>query len=1038
MTVYILYQIVNFILLLSVIALLRILYERYDAMENRNLFLAALGLGFDLVGCFAITHAQEMGAAMVLYRFSIFGRALFAVGYSFYISNVFKAKLGKLVLGMAMFPLALAFAHSFLSYGKDPYLSNLHLEEHGKLMLLVGEREVYYWVHLAMMLIMGLWTAFLVIRAFAKNRRNHDKSETANGLFYLTAIILQGIGFLVYETHYSTMVNFIPMIRALCTGIYVFLSMKYNIFNVDSLARQSLVSDIGAGFLVLTARYDVLFANEIAKDIFPEIDKNDKFFLGMLTRKHEHQLEKNGTIYRVIADRVIKSNKIDGYKILVIDITDLVQLEKQLISKEKSRQNLLTNISHELRTPLNAIIGASEMINSEEVSKETYRDYAEVIKASTMNLDDVLNDILAASSTYPKVQTSDLAPYSILTLVENMIQMCNDRVTRKNVRIMVSIAEDVPINAIGDDGRIRQVLLNILSNSIRNTDDGYVSLVVSGEYLRDGRFEYIFTVRDTGKYTITQDENVDKNLFEGDELGFEYTTGYGISLIVAKKIANALDGDINSYSIKDVGNVYSVVLPSQILDNQTLSDFSFDKKLDVMLFGETNEHYIDLRKTCAELNVKADMVSGFSKLRKLNGEEDHYQVLMFDYDKYGKRIAQSEKAIGYVKVAVLKNNRVPTEYDNNFIFVSAPLSALTLHHVLMEYEEMLKNNSVGQEIFYAPAARVLIVDDNTLNLELARNMIERFKVSADIASNGYECIDLINSGQKYDLIFMDYMMEGMDGIETTRLIRNMNGPMKDVPILAYTANSVDGATEKYLEAGMNGSIYKPANILSFSKALRQYLPVNLIVYEKRKAIVLKNEEDRFPDIEGVDKESAVKYCANNLELYEDMLGSFALDIPEKEKKIMEYFTNENYKDFVIAVHGVKGPARTVGLLQLSDRMAAMEKAGSAKDVKYIKKNLSELLSYYRKYSAILAPYAQKRLEKKSAILSESGIKRVLLEMSDALEDFEMEKAQELFAQIEKETYDDMRAKMIENLRLSIESADYYASKEQVEALIETY
>lgn len=1039
MTGYILFQLTNLITLFGALVLLRVLFERLDLPENKDLFLAVLGLGMDLVGWFAIGHCAQLSTAMVCLRLSYLGRIVFACGYVTYISRVYKAKHSILVMTPVVTTLSIAFIHSLVDIPNDPFLSDIRLINKSGVHLIYGIRGPLYDVHTAAVCIIGIWSVLVVVRSLTKDGGRTAGKVKLNDFFYVGAVLLQGISLTIYELDYGNMINVVPLVRALCTGFYAWLSLKYHILNFDTLARQSLMNDVGAGYIVLSDKYEILFANEIAAKLFPQTNRDDTEFFKAVTRKREYQFEKNGATYKVTADRIFNNGKVEGYTVLVVDITDIVTLEKQAVTNEKTRQNLLTNISHELKTPLNALIGASEVINSEEVSKETYKDYAELIRVSTMNLDDILNDILTASSAYEKVQIADMAPYSVFTLVENIVGMCNERVSRKNVKLSVSMAEDIPVNAVGDDRRIRQVILNILTSAIRYTDDGYVSLRVSGEYLKDGRFEYIYTIQDTGRNVFNNALDIERTVSQGDALGVDYNTGYGISLVVAKKIANALDGDVTMYSIKGKGNVYSVVIPSQLLNTKTLSGFEFENKLAITFFGESDLMFEDLKHSCYELGVANESVTNISKMRKNVEKNGKHPVILFDFDKYGKKVSQTDKFENYVKVAVLTSGKIPKNYNDDFIFVRTPLSALTLHHILSEIENRIANTRGEDDFFTAPSAKVLVVDDNTLNLEIARTMLEQFKISVDMAESGYECLELINSGQSYDLIFMDYMMEGMDGIETTKKIRELPGSINKVPIVAYTANAVEGAGEKYLSAGMNGCVFKPAGTQAFANAVKTFLPRELLVFEKGSGVSKKAVyEDDFPDIEGIDKEKARRYSGGNIDMFEDMIASFVRETPEREKKMLEYVKDGNFKDFTILAHGIKGLARTMGMTAFSERMAKMEKAGQECNEAYIKKNLPDLLSGYRHYASVLAPYAAKKLEKKEKKVPKDAVEAVLLEMLELLEEFEIDKTEKLFSQINSEEFDENRKPLIRGLKDSIEKVDYYASKEYVEELLATY
>ena len=676
------------------------------------------------------------------------------------------------------------------------------------------------------------------------------------------------------------------------------------------------------------------------------------------------------------------------------------------------------------------------MMKAGNLSEADYKQYVEVIRSSTISLNDILNDLLTASGEN-KTNPEAGSPYSVITLMDNVIDMCNDRVAKKQVMIQVSLEEDLPVNAIGEDGKIRQILLNVLTNAIRYTSDGIVSIRLSGEFLPDGRFEYCYSITDTGRNVFkpgidTADAKSD------DNLGVDFSTGYGISVMVARRLAGALGGQFSVNSIPDKGNVYTIRIPSLLCDKKTISSFEFGKKMSIAYCGEEDPMLDSLERACSRLSVNFDVFAGLGRVRKLTGKENLCNVLLFNFERYGKRMLSQERTAGYVKVAVLTSDDIPDGFANDVIFVREPLSVITLYKILMEYEERKNKEYDAALSFSAPLARVLVVDDNDINLEIARTIIEHFKISVDTVENGYECLDLINSGKKYDIIFMDYMMEGMDGIETTEKIRALDSPMSKVKILAFTANAVDGAEEKYLAGGMDGCVFKPANTEAFAKAIWKFLPRELIVFENTGEEKKPEESfEDFPEIEGVDRDAAIKYCGGNINMYRDMLGTFSNESEEKIATILDDFEREDYKNFTILVHGIKGLSRTLGINRLSEMMAEMEKAGSREDSEYIKANISELLSYYRRCGKLLAQFGQTK-QAENVEVNGDKVGEILLKMRDFLDDFEMAETEKLFKEIWPGEYDEAKRPLMGLLGESIERVDYYASIEYVDRLLDTY
>lgn len=1027
--------------MMAVLVLLKLLYDRLEIPQNRTLLFATAGVALDLVGFYAISNCTNVETALICYRISIFGRMIFGVGFINYIKRVFKPKFPNVVFYIWFISIMATLGASFFPE-KNFCLSNLKLVSVRGIEVLGGSRGPVYVYHSMSVFLVGIWGSIVILNALLSGRGKANNRERINGIFYFVAILIQGITAALHEYFFGSTINFVPLFRAFATGIYAVLSLKYNILNYENLAGRTLLNDVGAGFIVLSDKFRVMYANEMATKLFPSIagDIRPNRELSVIIQNNEYRFTKGGHVYKATADRVLNNGKLDGYTIFIVDITDIVNLENQATENEISRKNLLTNISHEIRTPLNAIAGASEMIKNREVSGDSFDEYLEVIRSSTMNLNDILNDLLTVSSNNEITSRGDIAPFSVLTLLDNVIELCNERITKNKVKLSVFIKEDIPINAIGDDGRTRQILLNVLTNAIRYTDDGSVSMEVLGEYLPNGRFEYCYLIKDTGKNIFrpgvdTADARGDDEKFD---LGVDYTTGYGISVMVARRITAALDGYFNVRSIPDKGNVYTIKIPFDVLNRETLTHLDLKNKMTVAYVGEDDVSNMSLTRICRGLEIPYEFFAGISRVRKLTGEKDICNALIFDYNKYGKRILSAERAKDYVKVAVLSDDKIPTEYDGSVIFVREPLSAISLYKIYLEHEDHNTSEHGTKRAFTAPAASVLVVDDNDINLEIAKTMLESFKISVDTAESGYECLELIGAGKKYNLIFMDYMMEGMDGIETTKKIRAMEGAIKDAKILAFTANAVEGAEKMYKEGGMDGCVFKPVNTEDFSEALSKFLPRELLVFDEEYENERKTSGDRdFPYIDGIDREAAIRYSGGNEKMYMEMLGTFSKDAEAKISSITELSMAGEYKNFTVYVHGVKGLARTLGMTELSNRMAEMEKAGASEDAEYIKANLSDLLSFYSLWAKNLNRYIKEE-EKADVYINGDILGETLIKMREYLDDFEMDETEKMFATIWPAKYDDDKMPLMEGLRDSIDKVDYYSSIEYVDKLLETY
>lgn len=337
----------------------------------------------------------------------------------------------------------------------------------------------------------------------------------------------------------------------------------------------------------------------------------------------------------------------------------------------------------------------------------------------------------------------------------------------------------------------------------------------------------------------------------------------------------------------------------------------------------------------------------------------------------------------------------------------------------------------------AEGAKALVVDDNKVNLTMAKQILEQFGVETDIVESGFACINLLENGACYDIIFMDYMMEGMSGTQTTEYIRRLKGTVSKIPVIAFTANSVEGAREMYLAAGMNDVLYKPAGKQAFGEMLKKYVPAKLHFPDGNSPAV-KTDTGEYPSIEGINYEDAEKYSAGNAGVFRDILATFFTEIPERIERISNCFSGNDLKNFVVEVHGVKSQARTMGMRDLSAAMADMERAGMDGNYEYIEANLEDLFDLYRQWGARVRPVAEEKLGSVKKAFGKEKTEGVLIKIHELLEDFEMEDAEAQFKTIWPGEYSEERMELMQKLKASIEDIDYYASLDYVDKLLDTY
>ena len=275
------------------------------------------------------------------------------------------------------------------------------------------------------------------------------------------------------------------------------------------------------------------------------------------------------------------------------------------------------------------------------------------------------------------------------------------------------------------------------------------------------------------------------------------------------------------------------------------------------------------------------------------------------------------------------------------------------------YRNSLKQHEEYHEKFTAPKARILVVDDTVMNLTVVKGLLKQTQIQIYTAESGYECLHLVTK-HKYDIIFLDHRMPGIDGIETLQKMKvlphNLN---KETPVISLTANAVSGARAEYMKAGFQDYLTKPINAPALETMLIKYLPKEKVVISKEtieseQAAAEKAVPEWLKQVEGIDVFAGITHCGG-VELYLEALTVFAQSVSTGSKEIENFFENEDWKNYTTKVHALKSSAKVVGAQELSDRAKRLEDAGNSGYINEIKECTPELLGLYKSYETKLAP-----------------------------------------------------------------------------------
>jgi len=504
-----------------------------------------------------------------------------------------------------------------------------------------------------------------------------------------------------------------------------------------------------------------------------------------------------------------KKNAIVGVLLQFCDITNIQKIIEDLQKVSNAKSSFLARISHEVRTPMNAIMGLVELSTRENLSEQMLK-YMLSIKKACDNLLSIINDIL----DFSKIESGRLeiapAKYDVASLIHDVINITQIKTIESPARFIVYIDSNIPSKLIGDEPRIRQILLNILNNAFKYTSQGFVSITMHKKMQQGNTMLLNIEITDTG-VGIKQ-----------EDIGKLFETGLGLT--ITKNLCDAMGGSISVDSTYGKGSTFAITIPQLMVEQcEKIASVQNPEKKKILLY-ETNDIYANsILKTLSDLGVECTRVVNYnvfcSELKK------SYQFVFVSADIF----AQAKKtawALGTDTNFVILKKFNDIGYEKYAKTIILPIHAISIANILNETNDVanLEENFDENRTFVTTDVRVLIVDDISINLMVAEGLMAAYMMQIDTCTNGKAAIEKIKN-TKYDIVFMDHMMPELDGIETTKIIRKIPGEyFANLPIIALTANAVSGTRNMFLQNGMNDLLTKPIELPKLNEILDRWLP----------------------------------------------------------------------------------------------------------------------------------------------------------------------------------------------------------------------
>lgn len=623
--------------------------------------------------------------------------------------------------------------------------------------------------------------------------------------------------------------------------------------------------------------------------------------------------------------------------------------------------DFLANISHEIRTPINAILGLCDMSLENETDIEKRSNLTSIEEAGK-KIGEQISDILDYSEIDRDDLTNNYEDYMLSSVLNDIVNELGPY-RKTDIELIIDVDASVPAVMNTDVAKLKKILWHLITNGLKFTNEGGVYVHLSAIPQSYG-INLAIEIKDTGiGMDAAQLEQIYDNFYKADSGRTRRTGGLGLGMPIVRGFVRSLGGFMTVESTLGVGTSVKVSIPNKVVDSECCMSVADREHISLGAYlhfekfpdPHVREYYDRMVKNIVTgLKVTMHRVDNTESLHALTESKKLTHLFAGPEEYLDAQDFMEDLAKSIIITVIANPDELSLPAGSRVRVMPKPFYCFPVVSILNSKPDDIVSDE-GRVSF--PGVRVLVVDDEPMNLVVSTGMFKWYGMIVTTCESGTESIDLCRKND-YDIIFMDHMMPGMDGVEAMKRIRSEQAKAKKiVPIIAFTANAVSSAREMFRKEGFDGFVSKPVDRVELERVIKHVLPAGLVVTDNStvNATFVKTETSNAPAEKGVieklasigvDVQKGLYYSQNDREFYISLLMQYLKESDKKKTLMDEALEKGDLSSYAIQAHSIKSTSKMIGAIDLSERARLLEEAGKGGDREYIDANMEEMLKMY--------------------------------------------------------------------------------------------